>query len=199
MQGPRGCGRAKISGWTHGNACGCSNPVPAPTTSSEFRPPRYLVNRGDSTAPVNQYSRRGGNRNHGRPTSTPLSTTADCQQEKRENWAEKRWPPTRTLVVHVGPPALFKRLSVPKAKGGSMHLLLHIWPAQMLGGDRCGDSAARRYHSSIRTTAEICSHAIDGQDDEAPGPRGAKLRASRPKPSVTRSTGVPRSPTDQVR
>ena len=79
-----------------------------------------------------------------------------------------------------------------------MHLLLHIWPAQMLGG-RCGDSAARRYHSSIRTTAEICSHAIDGQDGEAPGPREAKRRASRPKPSVTRSAGVPRSPTDQVR
>jgi hypothetical protein len=89
--------------WLRGNACGCSNPVPAPTTSSEFRPARCLVNWGDSTAPANQYSRRVGNCNHGPPTRTPLSTTAICQQEKTENWTENHWPPTRTLGVSVGP------------------------------------------------------------------------------------------------
>jgi hypothetical protein len=88
--------------WRRRNACGCSNPVPAPTTSSESRPARCLVNWGDSTAPANQYSRRVGNCNHGPPTRTPLSTTATCQQEKTENWTEKHWPPTRTLGVRVG-------------------------------------------------------------------------------------------------
>jgi hypothetical protein len=103
MPGRVGADGQRSAKWPRGNACGCSNPVPAPTTSSEFRPARCLVNRGDSTAPANQYSRRVGNRNHGRPTRNPLSTTATCQQEKTENWTGKHWPPTRTLGVRVGP------------------------------------------------------------------------------------------------
>jgi hypothetical protein len=62
---------------------GCSMLRPAPTTSSEFRPARCLVNRGGSTAPANQYSRRVGNRNHGRPTGIPMSTTVTCHRRKR--------------------------------------------------------------------------------------------------------------------
>src|ERR1019366_3555210 len=42
--------------------------------------------------------------------------------------------------------ALFKRLKIPKPKGGALHLL---------------------GHTSMRVTADIYSHAIHGQDDEA--------------------------------
>lgn len=64
--------------------------------------------------------------------------------------------------------ALFKRLKIPKAKGGSMHVLRHTLASQMLdGGVPLPVVSARLGHSSIRTTAEIYSHAIHGQDDEA--------------------------------
>ena len=64
--------------------------------------------------------------------------------------------------------ALFKRLKIPKPKGGSLHLLRHTLASQMLdGGVPLTVVSARLGHSSIRTTAEIYSHAIHGQDDEA--------------------------------
>lgn len=64
--------------------------------------------------------------------------------------------------------ALFKRLKIPKPKGGSLHLLRHTLASQMLdSGVPLPVVSARLGHSSIRTTAEIYSHAIHGQDDEA--------------------------------
>ena len=64
--------------------------------------------------------------------------------------------------------ALFKRLKIPKTKGGSMHVLRRTLASQMLdGGVPLPVVSARLGHSSIRTTAEIYSHAIHGQDDEA--------------------------------
>ena len=64
--------------------------------------------------------------------------------------------------------ALFKRLKIPKPKGASLHLLRHTLASQMLdGGVPLPVVSARLGHSSIRTTAEIYSHAIHGQDDEA--------------------------------
>jgi integrase len=63
---------------------------------------------------------------------------------------------------------LFKRLKIPKPKGASLHLLRHTLASQMLdGGVPLPVVSARLGHSSIRTTAEIYSHAIHGQDDEA--------------------------------
>lgn len=63
--------------------------------------------------------------------------------------------------------ALFKRLKIPKPKGGSLHLLRHSMASQMLdAGVPLPVVSARLGHSSIRTTAEIYSHAIHGQDDE---------------------------------
>jgi integrase len=49
-----------------------------------------------------------------------------------------------------------------------MHVLRHTLASQMLdGGVPLPVVSARLGHSSIRTTAEIYSHAIHGQDDEA--------------------------------
>ncbi len=103
MQGSSGCGWVEISGVAARKRVWLLEP--GSSTHNEFRIPARPLSgdRGDSAAPANQYSRRVGNRNHGRPTRTPLSTTATCQQEKTENWTEKHWPPTRTLGVRVGP------------------------------------------------------------------------------------------------
>jgi integrase len=64
--------------------------------------------------------------------------------------------------------ALFKKLKMPKPKGGALHLLRHTLASQMLdSGVPLPAVSARLGHSSIRTTAEIYSHAIHGSDDEA--------------------------------
>ena len=64
--------------------------------------------------------------------------------------------------------ALFKRLKIPKPKGGSLHLLRHTMASQILdGGVPLTVVSQRLGHSSVRVTADIYSHAIHGQDDEA--------------------------------
>ena len=64
--------------------------------------------------------------------------------------------------------ALFKRLKIPKPKGGALHLLRHTLASQMLdSGVPLSVVSQRLGHSSMRVTADIYSHAIHGQDDEA--------------------------------
>ena len=64
--------------------------------------------------------------------------------------------------------ALFKRLKIPKPKGGALHLLRHTLASQMLdSGVPLSVVSQRLGHSSVRVTADIYSHAIHGQDDEA--------------------------------
>ena len=64
--------------------------------------------------------------------------------------------------------ALFKRLKIPKPKGGSLHLLRHTMASQMLdGGVPLTVVSQRLGHSSVRVTADVYSHAMHGQDDEA--------------------------------
>lgn len=63
---------------------------------------------------------------------------------------------------------VFKRLKIPKPKGSSLHLLRHTMASQMLdGGVPLPVVSQRLGHSSVRVTADIYSHAIHGQDDEA--------------------------------
>jgi len=63
---------------------------------------------------------------------------------------------------------LFKRLKIPKPKGGSLHLLRHTMASQMLdGGVPLTVVSQRLGHSSVRVTADVYSHAMHGQDDEA--------------------------------
>ena len=64
--------------------------------------------------------------------------------------------------------ALFKRLKIPKPKGGALHLLRHTLASQMLASGVPLPVVSRRLgHSSVRVTADTYSHAIHGQDDEA--------------------------------
>jgi len=64
--------------------------------------------------------------------------------------------------------ALFKRLKIPKPRGGALHLLRHTLASQMLdSGVPLPVVAQRLGHSSVRVTADVYSHAMHGQDDEA--------------------------------
>ncbi|MCC6366888.1 MAG: site-specific integrase [Bryobacterales bacterium] len=64
--------------------------------------------------------------------------------------------------------ALFRRLKIPKPKGASLHLLRHSHGSHMLAnGVPLPVVSERLGHSSVRVTADIYSHAIHGQDDEA--------------------------------
>jgi integrase len=61
---------------------------------------------------------------------------------------------------------LFRRLKLPK--GASLHSLRHTHTSHLLAdGVRLPVVSARLGHSSVRVTAEIYSHMIHGQDDEA--------------------------------
>jgi integrase len=64
--------------------------------------------------------------------------------------------------------ALFKRLKIPKPQGVALHLLRHTLASQMLdSGVPLPVVSQRLGHSSVRVTADVYSHAIHGQDDEA--------------------------------
>ena len=61
---------------------------------------------------------------------------------------------------------LFRRLKLPK--GASLHSLRHSHCSHLLAsGVPLPAVSARLGHGSIRTTQEIYSHMIHGQDDEA--------------------------------
>jgi len=61
---------------------------------------------------------------------------------------------------------LFRRLKLPK--GASLHSLRHTHTSHLLAnGVPLPVVSARLGHSSVRVTAEIYSHMINGQDDEA--------------------------------
>jgi len=61
---------------------------------------------------------------------------------------------------------LFRRLKLPK--GGSLHSLRHTHGSHLLAnGVPLPVVSERLGHSSVRVTADVYSHAIRGQDDEA--------------------------------
>ena len=61
---------------------------------------------------------------------------------------------------------LFRKLKLPK--GTSLHSLRHTHASELLDiGVPLPVVSARVGHSSVRVTADIYSHAIHGQDDEA--------------------------------
>ena len=76
--------------------------------------------------------------------------------------------PLKPDSISASVSALFKRLKIPKPKGAALHLLRHTMASQMLdGGVPLPVVSQRLGHSSVRVTADIYSHAIHGQDDEA--------------------------------
>jgi integrase len=83
-------------------------------------------------------------------------------------FAEPDGTPLKPNSISATVSALFKRLKIPRPKGSALHLLRHSHGSHMLAsGVPLPVVSQRLGHSSVRTTADIYSHAIHGQDDEA--------------------------------
>lgn len=76
--------------------------------------------------------------------------------------------PLKPDSISASVSAIFKRLKIPKPKGGALHLLRHTHTSVLLAeGVPVAAVAARLGHSSVRTTQEIYAHMITGQDELA--------------------------------
>ena len=74
--------------------------------------------------------------------------------------------PLKPDSVSASVSALCRRLKLPK--GVSLHTLRHSYGSHLLAaGMPLPAVSARLGHSSVRVTADVYSHAIRGQDDEA--------------------------------
>jgi integrase len=93
---------------------------------------------------------------------------ADYRSDLDLIFANPDGSPLRPDSVSSSVSALFKRLGIPKPKGVSLHVLRHGHGSHLLAnGVPLPVVSERLGHDSVRTTAEIYSHAIHGQDDEA--------------------------------
>ena len=121
-----------------------------------------------------------------RPVTLPASALAalDAHRRQQDEFRRQFGPDYRTDLdlifanpdgtplkpdsVSASVSALFRRLKIPKPKGGSLHILRHTHTSHLLAnGVPLPVVSARLGHSSIRTTQEIYAHMITGQDDEA--------------------------------
>jgi integrase len=119
-----------------------------------------------------------------RPVSLPTSAIAALNAHcKRQNEFRRQFAPdyrTDLDLIFANPDGtplkpdsissavslLFRRLHLPK--GTSLHSLRHTHTSHLLAsGVPLPAVSARLGHGSIRTTQEIYSHMIHGQDDEA--------------------------------
>jgi integrase len=76
--------------------------------------------------------------------------------------------PLRPDSISASVSAIFKRLKIPKPKGGALHLLRHTHTSVLLAeGVPLAAVSARLGHGSVRTTQEIYAHMITGQDELA--------------------------------
>lgn len=83
-------------------------------------------------------------------------------------FAEPDGTPLKPNSISATVSALFKRLKIPKPKGAALHLLRHSHGSHLLAnGVPLPVVSQRLGHSSVRTTADIYSHMIHGQDDDA--------------------------------
>lgn len=119
-----------------------------------------------------------------RPVSLPVSAIAaleehrKCQDEFRRQYgpeyradldlifANPDGSPFKPDSISAAVSLLFRRLKLPK--GASLHSLRHSHCSHLqASGVPLPAVSARLGHGSIRTTQEIYSHMIHGQDDEA--------------------------------
>ena len=74
--------------------------------------------------------------------------------------------PLRPNSISSGVSLLFRRLGLPK--GASLHSLRHTHGSHLVAdGVPLPVVAERLGHSSVRTTADVYTHALRGQDDDA--------------------------------
>jgi integrase len=119
-----------------------------------------------------------------RPVSLPVSAIAAMNTHRKQQdefrlqygpdyradldliFANPDGTPFRPDSISAAVSLLFRRLKLPK--GASLHSLRHSHCSHLLAsGVPLPAVSARLGHGSIRTTQEIYSHMIHGQDDEA--------------------------------
>jgi integrase len=119
-----------------------------------------------------------------RPVSLPTSAISalDAHRKQQDEFRHQFGPDYRTDLdlifanpdgtpfkpdsISAAVSLLFRRLKLPK--GASLHSLRHTHTSHLLAsGEPLPAVSARLGHGSIRTTQEIYSHMIHGQDDEA--------------------------------
>jgi integrase len=111
-----------------------------------------------------------------RPGFTKATGTRQCEFRRRFGpdyrtdldlvFANPDGTPLKPDSVSAAVSALFRRLKLPK--GASPHSLRHTHTSHLLAnGVPLPVVSARLGHSSVRVTAEIYSHMINGQDYEA--------------------------------
>jgi integrase len=119
-----------------------------------------------------------------RPVSLPVSAIAALEEHRKAQdefrcqfgpeyradldliFANPDGSPFKPDSISAAVSLLFRRLKLPK--GASLHSLRHSHCSHLLAsGVPLPAVSARLGHGSIRTTQEIYSHMIHGQDDEA--------------------------------
>src|SRR5271155_1643613 len=119
-----------------------------------------------------------------RPISLPVSAIAALEEHRKRQdefrrqygpeyradldliFANPDGTPFKPDSISAAVSLLFRRLKLPK--GASLHSLRHSHCSHLLAsGVPLPAVSARLGHGSIRTTQEIYSHMIHGQDDEA--------------------------------
>jgi integrase len=91
--------------------------------------------------------------------------------------------PLKPDSVSAAVSLLFRRLKLPK--GASLHTLRHTHTSHLLAdGVPLPVVSARLGHSSVRVTAEIYSHMIHGQDDDAARRWEEFQRRNTPEPAA---------------
>jgi integrase len=119
-----------------------------------------------------------------RPVSLPTSAVAELNSHRKSQeefrhefgpdyrldldlfFANPDGTPLKPDSISATVSLLFRRLKLPK--GTSLHSLRHTHTSHLLAsGVPLPAVSARLGHGSIRTTQEIYSHMIHGQDDEA--------------------------------
>jgi integrase len=107
-----------------------------------------------------------------------LDSHRKCQDEFRQQFgpdyrtdldlifANPDGTPLRPNSISSGVSLLFRRLGLPK--GASLHSLRHTHGSHLVAdGVPLPVVAERLGHSSVRTTADVYTHALRGQDDDA--------------------------------
>jgi len=111
-------------------------------------------------------------RSHHRPSRDPRTAringrgSFDQRADLDLIFANPDGTPFKPDSISAAVSLLFRRLKLPK--GASLHSLRHSHCSHLLAsGVPLPAVSARLGHGSIRTTQEIYSHMIHGQDDEA--------------------------------
>ena len=149
---------------------------------SDYQDGRVTISRSLTQTEVLQF--KGTKSGEPRRVSLPLSAQAalNVHRKRQDEFRKQFGPdyrsdldlifanpdgtPLKPDSVSASVSVLFRRLKLPK--GASLHSLRHSHGSHLLAAGMPLPAVSERLgHSSIRVTADVYSHALRGQDDEA--------------------------------